>query len=304
MGTLHPSLRAIMVMLATPACAHAHAGATARVGSGDALTLLVLALAAVAYAMRVRTLWRHPRGARAVPPWRIACFTLALAALGSALTGPLDALATASFSAHMAQHMLLMAVAAPLLALGAPMVPLLRSSPRLIRRWLLGGLAPLTRPFVAFLLHGFTVWFWHAPGPYETALASTPVHMFEHVTFLGTGLLFWHSLLQEGRRAAGQGAGAFWSLATMMHSGLLGALLTFATAPLYPSYRHASPLGWTALEDQQLAGLIMWIPAGLVYLAGGIYSMAAWLRAVEAGTGKARRPGAAGNPAAGTAIKR
>lgn len=270
-------------MTAAPLLARAHQEAEA-IGPIEFITLIALGCAAFAYGLRVRALWRHPRDARRLPAWRAACFGLALSALGAALVGPLDALAATSFSMHMVQHMLIMAVAAPLLALGAPMAPLLRGSPPVVRRWLLGRAAALTRPFVAFLLHGLTVWFWHAPGPYEAALASEPVHVLEHGSFLFTALLFWYSLLHAGRNAAAHhGAGAFWSLATVMHSGLLGALLTFATTPLYPSYRHAAPFGWTALEDQQLAGLVMWVPAGLMYLTAGLYSMAAWLRAVEAG---------------------
>jgi cytochrome c oxidase assembly factor CtaG len=267
-----------------PSAVHAHAPAAHELTlwTADPLVVITLAFTGAAYALRVRTLWREGKPVRTVQPWQATCFGAGLAALGIALIGPLDALAAVSFSMHMIQHMLLMVVAAPLLALGAPLAPLLHSAPRVVRRWVLGRGAALTRPFVAFLLNGVTVWFWHAPGPYEAALASEALHVFEHVTFLFTALLFWHSLLQAGRNAAfGHGAGAFWSLATVVHSGLLGALLTFATTPLYPSYRHAMLFSWTPLEDQQLAGLIMWIPAGLVYLAAGLLSIAAWLRAME-----------------------
>jgi putative membrane protein len=279
-----------MVLMISPLPARAHQEA-GTLGETEFITLLTLGCAALVYGLRVRTLWRHPHTAHRLPLWRVLCFVLALGALGAALIGPLDTLAVTSLSMHMFQHMLLMAVAAPLLALGAPMAPLLRNSPPVVRRWLLGRAAVLARPFIAFLLHGLAVWFWHAPGPYEAALAHQGVHVLEHGSFLLTGLLFWYSLLHAGRTAAAHhGAGAFWSLATVMHSGLLGALLTFATTPLYPSYRHAPPFGWTPLEDQQLAGLVMWIPAGLVYVAAGLYSMTAWLRAVEAGARQGALP--------------
>ncbi len=241
-----------------------------------------LLLTGALYGWRIRRLWRERGCGRGVRPWQALCFGVGLLTLLLALNGPVEALAAVSFSGHMVQHMLLIAVAAPLLALGTPLAPLLRGAPRPLRRAVFIHAAPLTRPFTAFALHGLALWLWHAPGPYEAALAHEGLHLLEHASFLATALLFWHSLIHRRDRAFGHGAGAFWSLATLVHSGMLGALITFASAPLYPTYRHhPSPLGLTALEDQQLAGLIMWVPSGMVYLIAGLLFTGAWLRSVD-----------------------
>jgi cytochrome c oxidase assembly factor CtaG len=201
-------------------------------------------------------------------PW---CFALALAALVLALVWPLDVLSETRFAAHMAQHMLLIAVAAPLLALALPSLPSVRRLPAgakrglgaLYRRW-----SALARPRSAFVLHALAVWIGHAPLVIAWTIASRWAHVAEHVVLLGTAYLFWTALRKGGRARAG--AAALWTLAMLLHTGLLGALLTFAPRVLYPGY---------TLEDQQLAGLIMWIPGGLCYLAAGLAFAAAWLGA-------------------------
>jgi hypothetical protein len=125
----------------------------------------------------------------------------------------------------------------------------------------------LSRPSAAAVLHGLALWLWHAPAPFNAAVASYTVHALEHSAFLGTALLFWRAIL-DGRssRRAGPALGA--SFATLIHSALLGALITMAPYPLYSWYRGGAEVwGLSALEDQQLAGLLMWVPMGIVYLA-------------------------------------
>jgi putative membrane protein len=188
-------------------------------------------------------------------------FAGALLALFLALFWPLASLAHESFAAHMAQHMLLIGVAAPLIAASRPVIPALKGRGRLARPVL-----ALTRPVSAFLLHAAAIWLGHAPAALEWSLDSHAMHAAQHLAFVATAALFWWSLLARGR--AGAGEGALWTLATLLHTGLLGALITFAPRVLYPSYGH---------EDQQLAGLVMWIPGGLCYLAAGLGFAAAWL---------------------------
>jgi cytochrome c oxidase assembly factor CtaG len=185
----------------------------------------------------------------------------ALLALFVALFWPLEPLAQASFGAHMAQHMLLIGVAAPLLAASRPVVPFLKGRRALVRPVLL-----LARPKSAFFLHAAAIWLAHAPAMLEWSLHVRWMHALQHLGLVATAALFWWSLLARGR--AGAGPSALWTLATLLHTGALGALLTFSPRPLYASY---------GLEDQQFAGLLMWAPGGLCYLAAGLAFAAAWL---------------------------
>jgi len=213
---------------------------------------------------------------------RLAFQTTMLIA-GLALFGPLDTLAERDTAWHMVQHMLLVVVVAPLAVLARPLVQW---------RAALGPLADALwrnihqlsrRPMSCALLHAVAIWFWHAPGPYIAALQGPGLHVLEHACFLFSGWLFWWAVLRPGR--VGVLSAAMALLFTVMHTGLLGALLSFASAPLYGS-------GPGALADQQLAGLVMWIPGGLVYLAAATWAAWRWL-----GTLDARKPlpvGAAG----------
>ena len=202
-------------------------------------------------------------------PRRPRYFAPAFAAVFLALVWPLDVLSKTSFAAHMAQHMLLIAVAAPLLALSLPSLPALKNLGTRARRWAgaaCRGWSALARPRAAFALHALAIWTGHAPLVIAWAAAYREAHILVHAALLGTAFLFW-SALRAGGRARG-GAAALWTLATLLHTGLLGALLTFAPRVLYPGY---------TLDDQQLAGLIMWIPGGFAYLLAGLAFAAAWL---------------------------
>ncbi len=217
-----------------------------------------------------------------------------MAALVVALISPLDGLSAALFSAHMVQHMLLILIAAPLLVLGVPGTAFLWALPRAGRRaagrwWLRRrGLGALWRGCSglgpAWAIAVATLWAWHAPALYQAALRSEPVHVLEHASFLLTGCLFWWALLR--RRAHGRvnyGAGVVAVFAMALQGGALGALMTFSTAPWYPAYAASTaPYGLSPLDDQQLAGLIMWIPAGVGYLLAACALFVAWLNAVEA----------------------
>jgi len=206
-----------------------------------------------------------------------------------ALVSPLHALGAVLFSAHMIQHEVLMLVAAPLLVLGRPLLFFLWALPLPWRRQLgrvnknmQGGWRVLTHPFVAWALHALALWIWHIPRLFQATLTSDLAHTWQHVSFFGTALCFWWALLYRHRELQGYGVAVLAVFTTALHSSLLGALLTLAPTPWYPAYAHTTAAwGLTSLEDQQLGGLIMWIPAGGLYLLAALTLGAGWLRAAE-----------------------
>jgi cytochrome c oxidase assembly factor CtaG len=223
-----------------------------------------------------------------VQPWEAAAFAGGWLGLFVALVSPLHRLGGVLFSAHMAQHELLMAIAAPLLVLGRPLVAFLWAIPISWRRaagaW--AGIPPvnvtwafLTLPLVAWTLHAIAIWLWHAPALYQATLNSEAFHTLQHVSFLGTALLFWWALLQTREGRLGRPTAMLYLFTTSVHTSLLGALLAFSSALWYPLYG-SSTMAWglTPLEDQQLAGLIMWVPAGLAYLVATLAIAASWLK--------------------------
>jgi cytochrome c oxidase assembly factor CtaG len=222
-----------------------------------------------------RDLERFPPG---FGPQQIACFVSGVVLLVIALLSPLEALSSALLSAHMVQHILLIAVAPPLLVLGKPEVAWLWALPVPWRRGLarhvplrslLGILSPCARPIPAALIHMATLWVWHSPTLFDAALVSDRLHWLEHVLFFSTALLFWRAVIKahSGREAAA--AALIACLITLLHSGLLSALLSFAREALYQT-PHTLHWGLTALEDQQLAGAIMSLPMCAIYLATGL----------------------------------
>lgn len=197
----------------------------------------------------------------------------AMALTGFALFGPFDEWADSSTAMHMAQHMLLIVGVAPLAVLARPL-PQWRAC---IGRAADSLWRPLLRasrhPAACALLHAAAIWIWHAPGPYMAAVADNWLHVAEHASFLFTGWLFWWSVLRAGRQDALGAALAL--LFTATHTGMLGALLTFAGQPLYA-------LESQDLWDQQLAGLIMWIPGGGIYLLAAAWAGYRWLAQAKA----------------------
>jgi putative membrane protein len=168
---------------------------------------------------------------------------------------PLCALSSAFFTARVVHHMALVLLVAPMLAhgLGSALAPAWRRLP--------APLAPSTA------LAAVVFWAWHLPAPYEAALSSTPVFWLMQLTLLGSALAFWVAV-----RRAGTTAALAAILATTVQMGLLGALITFASRPLYAPHV-ASTLGWgiSPLEDQQLAGIVMWAPGSLAYLLAAVW---------------------------------
>lgn len=204
-----------------------------------------------------------------------------------ALVSPLDALGTALFSAHMAQHLVLMIPASLLLVLGAPTLPTLHALPRGTMR------AP-----VVWLLNAVVVCAWHMPALYDAALANEAVHALEHASFLGVSALLWAVVFPRRPHRPGQGSGILLMVGTGMQGGLLAAMLVFAERAWYDSYATLPILwGFTPLEDQQLAGAIMWVPSGIAYLLAATALFLIWIlgppraRTVSASWGRRMRAG-------------
>ncbi len=227
------------------------------------LLQLVWGLGALAYGLGA---WRQrpqrDSGAAFAAAWLLG---------GWALFGPLDKWADGSTAWHMVQHMLLILGVAPLAVLARPLVQWRAAlGPGLDAFW--RALHRLSRrPLACALLHAAVLWFWHAPVPYQLALAQPLWHVLAHASFVLSAWLFWWAVLRPGRGVLAA-AGAL--LFTLTHTGLLGAWLTFAPRPLY-----GEPAG--SLSDQQLAGLLMWVPGGLVYGMVGVWAAWRWLQHLQ-----------------------
>jgi putative membrane protein len=279
-------MKRTLVLLALPALALAHEGEPLAphdlwsAWSFDAGTAIPLALSAILYA-------RGARISRGITARQQAFFWTGWTVLALSLVSPLHPLGEVLFSAHMAQHEILMLVAAPLLVLSRPLVALLwglpfrtrrdlgawSKTPAVQRTW-----SAVTAPMVAWWIHAVALWAWHAPALFQATLTNDWVHAAQHASFLGSALLFWWALFfANGERS--YGAGVFYIFTTAIHTGILGALLTFSRTLWYPAYAATAPAwGFTPIEDQQLGGLIMWVPAGVVYMIAGLWLFALWLK--------------------------
>nr|WP_255429294.1 cytochrome c oxidase assembly protein [Ramlibacter albus] len=239
--------------------------------------MVLMAASAVFYAIGVRALWRNAGTGRGIAPRSALAFALGWLALFAALVSPLDWLGGRLFSAHMVQHELLMVVAAPLLVIGRPLAAWSWAMPPGMRRSVGGAFNArpwsavwrvITDPVAAWALHAIALWAWHIPSAFDAALRSEGWHIAQHASFLVTALLFWWAVLgHDPRSRMGTGA-AFASLfTTMLHTSALGALLSLASSPWYSEYLPlTAALGFDPLEDQQLGGVVMWVPGALAYL--------------------------------------
>lgn len=209
---------------------------------------------------------------------RAVAFMSGLAAVLVALGPPLDTLSHELLQAHMAQHLLLMMVAAPLLWLGAPVAPLLRGLPRAFRRTVAvtlsrPGIRRLTRrlahPAVGWVAFNLAFWVWHAPVLYEVALRSDHWHHVQHACFFVTALLFWRPVILAwpARPVWPRWAMIPYVLLAQFQNTILAVILTFADRVIYSGYETLpGPRGLSPLEDQSLAGVIMWVPGSLAFL--------------------------------------
>jgi putative membrane protein len=237
---------------------------------------VTLVLTAVAYARG----WLSIRRLLPVliPFWRLSAFLSGLLSLWIAIGSPMSAFDDVSLTAHMVQHLLLMAVVPPLLLLGTPSIPLLRGLPQWIVRSVVGPFLRwqpvkwlghfLTHPAVCWVVATVALVGWHIPATFELALRSEAWHDVEHICFLSTSLLFWWPVVLPFPSG---GTWSRWSIPVYLFlatlpGGALGAFLTFCDRVLYPSYATAPRLfDISPLEDQILAGALMWVFGTFVY---------------------------------------
>ena len=264
--------------------AFAHTGEPHGIAEGsawdfDPWIIGMMVLTSILYAGGARRLWSNAGLGAGVPVWRTACFTVGMLTLALALFSPIDTLGSELFSMHMVQHELLMLVVAPLLIAGQPLAVFLwafKSSARQRIARLSKAKALqvpwqfLTKPLSAWMLHALILWVWHFPSLFQASLTDNLMHAAQHASFLGSALLFWASLIGPQSRLR-SGTAVLYILTTVIHTGMLGALLTFSHKIWYPIYAgRTEAWGLSVLEDQQLGGLIMWVPAGFILLFVGL----------------------------------
>jgi putative membrane protein len=280
-----------------PAYCHEIVDAATEFGFQVPWTALLLATAMCFYGLGWYRLHSEGDAVRVLGKIRPLSFAAGILILTIALLSPIDQFAQYSFSMHMTQHLLLMMAAPPLLVIGRPVIVWLWAFPlegrrRIGHAWnntgvLRGTYDFLMRPLTVWITASIALWFWHIPAAYDWALANERVHILEHLCFLMTSLAFWKLTLDPSLHVhGGYGTAMVMVITFALHSGLLGALLTFAQAPLYYADDRAYTVpmfGLSVLEDQQLAGLLMWVPASAVYLVVLILLLAGWMSQVKTG---------------------
>jgi putative membrane protein len=251
--------------------------------AGVAVALLLAAAGWLALVRRVNRL--HPE--TRVPLARSVAFLGGLATIAVALMSGIERYDTALFSVHMVQHLLLLLLAPPLIALAAPITQLLRAaSPGVRNRVLLPILhstfiGVLAHPVVTWLTFGLVLWVSHFSPLFNIALEDSGVHELEHAAYLVAGLLFWWPVvgLDPAPRRLGYAARVLSLLLQLPINSFLGMAILFADDPLYPHYATlGSPYGITALADQQLAGGLMWLGGDIAFIGAILGVVAAWMR--------------------------
>jgi putative membrane protein len=224
------------------------------------------------YGRGVLGAWAHAGSDRIISRMQVLAFVMGEIVVVIALISPLDPLGETLLTAHMSQHILLTTLAPLLLVLSAPALAWTWGLPA---SWRSLGRAPFvralvvvwrwfTQPATATLLHSAALWAWHTPYLFDAALRHEGVHTAEHISFFGTALLFWSAMFG---RATAPAFGAFLVLMVFVQCGMLGAILTLAPHQLYGYGDKPMLWGLSGIADQQIAGLLMWAPAGLAYIA-------------------------------------
>ena len=261
-------------------------------------------------AIGVVALYVHGLAARdtSAPRWRTISLLSGVTLLLIAVSPPMEQASAARFAAHMAQHLLLVLGAAPLIVLGRPMPVILRGLPPWLRDRTAGVMGRARRavkgvPLAAvaagaWLLHAASVWMWHVPALYNAALHNPWIHGLEHATMVLGAIPFWMVVLEPFRAGSLPGVAAVPYLFTAsLHGGALGALLAVAPNAWYEHSIYAPP-GMDMVADQQLAGVIMWMPGALVYLGTALALFAFWMArstppadVLRGSTSRIQRPG-------------
>ena len=252
----------------------------------------------VAVALTLLAAIVYLRGARARsrwPIWRTLLFLLGLVALIASLASPIDTIALELFSVHMLQHMLLLVVTAPLLLAGAPVRPLLRGLPLVVRRTVIRAVARNTafralvhvvrHPLMAAALYVVGLYAWHVPALYDTALDHPTVHVVEHLWFLLVALIFWSVVIDPVPFRATLPYAARIPLLLLVGAAqntILGGLLAFSDRLYYTHYATTTlAYGLEPVTDQRLGGAVMWVPGDLIFLVAASFSFFLWLQSEE-----------------------
>lgn len=272
-----------MALLASPALAHGRH----EHGVGwtlDPLLVVPLGLTLIIYVLG----WVRLSERSSTPP-RAGLFLSGWTVLTLSLVSPLHAAGERSFTMHMIEHELIMLVATLLLAMSKSGAVMAWGLPRPLRLSLGGSWkAPLqslwkrlTEPVTATAVQAIVMWVWHAPPLFDRALESSGWHIAQHACFFISSLIFWWAMLHP--RRGGYGVSAACLFATSLIGGALGALMSLSSSPWYADYAAMgmTGIGLDPVDDQRLAGLIMWIPGGLVHCVAAIAMFHKWLKAAE-----------------------
>jgi mxaJ protein len=278
----------IVALLLAPGLVWAHTQEPSGSEVGEWVLLSILFLAGAWYAAGYAQVSRSSRTGRATLARRGALFAGGWLVIAASLLSPLHELGGRSFTAHMIEHELLMLVAAPLIAFARPLGVLIWALPRASRHWL-GALGhrnwfaslwrSVSSPLSASLIQAAMLWLWHAPLFFDAALRSELWHAAQHLSLVSSALLFWWSINTASALGRKHGIAGFYLFFTSVHSALLGALMAFAESPWYSQYVRmgmSGTAGLTPLEDQQLAGLIMWVPGGAVHAIAALIFLSRW----------------------------
>lgn len=283
---MRPVIPMLLFLVAGGGPAAAHGSSTPSLAwTFDPWILAPMALVGGLHMVGRAKLWKKGAAGRKVRWQRAVLFWAGWLSLGAALVSPLHELGERLFSAHMVEHEIVMAIAAPLLVLARPAGCMMWALPRGLRLKVAGILKSrsvqsvwqwLTRPQVATVMHGVVIWIWHAPSLFDAAVADVALHRMQHVSFFVTAILFWWAIF----RAQHLGVAAWDVFVTMLHTSVLGALISLTPRILYHvQTADAETWGFRPIEDQQLAGIIMWVPAGTIYAGVVIVLVARWIRA-------------------------
>jgi putative membrane protein len=274
----------LTLMVASPAIAHGDDVHTSGlIWTFDPWIVLPIVLMSVCCIWGRLKLSRRAR--RSLPlRWQDLFFCGGIMTLAGALISPLHWLGEHLFTFHMIEHEIVMAISAPLIVLARPIGFLLWGLPKRARcgvgrvikaSFIRSSWDRCTGPTSATVIHGVAIWGWHLPLLFDAAVTNTALHRLQHFSFFATAVLFWWAVVWKSDR----GAAAWHLFLTMLHTSLLGALMALAPRVLYIAQTQtASTWGLTPLEDQQLAGMIMWVPAGTVYAAVAMTMFALWVR--------------------------
>jgi len=252
----------------------------------DPMLTAPLALALIIY---LAGWWRLSK--RAATPVRPILYLSGWSVLPLSLTSPLHEAGERSFTMHMIEHELIMLIATLLLAASGAGAVLAWGLPRPIRRGLAGSWKSplqslwrtLTEPVTATIVQGAVMWAWHAPILFDRALDSFGWHVAQHACFFLSSLIFWWAMLHPRQRNYGLSAACLF--ATSLIGGALGALMSLSSSPWYADYAAMgmTGIGLDPVDDQRLAGLIMWIPGGAFHGLAALALFYKWLKSSEGG---------------------